>query len=47
MKILQDSWDVNKHVQFMIEDLFVVWKAMFRDHPAVRPELDLVEPERQ
>ncbi|KAK3145203.1 hypothetical protein QOZ80_4AG0325360 [Eleusine coracana subsp. coracana] len=45
-KILHDG-DVEKRVQFMIEDLFAIRKSKFRDHPSVWPELDLVEPEDQ
>ncbi|GJN36869.1 hypothetical protein PR202_gb25768 [Eleusine coracana subsp. coracana] len=45
-KILHDG-DIEKRVQFMVEDLFAIRKSKFRDHPSVRPELDLVEPEDQ
>ncbi|KAK9735998.1 hypothetical protein RND81_04G243800 [Saponaria officinalis] len=39
--------EIDKRVQFLIEGLFAVRKAKFQGHPAVRPELDLVEPEDQ
>ncbi|XP_019088732.1 PREDICTED: pre-mRNA-splicing factor CWC22 homolog [Camelina sativa] len=35
--------DIDKRVQYLIEDLFVTRKEKFQGHPAVRPELDLVE----
>ncbi|CAM8892905.1 unnamed protein product [Rhodiola kirilowii] len=37
--------EIDKRVQFLIEGLFAVRKAKFQGHPAVRPELDLVEQE--
>ncbi|KAI3885452.1 hypothetical protein MKX03_036344 [Papaver bracteatum] len=39
--------EIDKRVQFLIEGLFAIRKAKFRGHPAVRPELDLVEQEDQ
>ncbi|KAH9608673.1 hypothetical protein KSS87_021890 [Heliosperma pusillum] len=39
--------EIDKRVQFLIEGLFAIRKARFQGHPAVRPELDLVEPEDQ
>ncbi|KAI3944860.1 hypothetical protein MKW92_022528 [Papaver armeniacum] len=38
---------IDKRVQFLIENLFALRKAKFQGHPAVRPELDLVEQEDQ
>ncbi|KAL1205587.1 hypothetical protein V5N11_001299 [Cardamine amara subsp. amara] len=35
--------EIDKRVQYLIEGLFAVRKAKFQGHPAVRPELDLVE----
>ncbi|KAG2324510.1 hypothetical protein Bca52824_007238 [Brassica carinata] len=35
--------DIDKRVQNLIEGLFAIRKAKFQGHPAVRPELDLVE----
>ncbi|KAF3523897.1 hypothetical protein F2Q69_00049919 [Brassica cretica] len=35
--------DIEKRVQYLIEGLFAIRKAKFQGHPAVRPELDLVE----
>ncbi|KAI3734795.1 hypothetical protein L6452_14274 [Arctium lappa] len=39
--------EIDKRVQFLIEGLFALRKAKFQGHPAVRPELDLVELEDQ
>lgn len=39
--------DIDKRVQYMIEVLFQVRKDRFKDNPAVREELDLVEEEDQ
>ncbi|PKI34750.1 hypothetical protein CRG98_044856 [Punica granatum] len=39
--------EIDKRVQFLIEGLFAIRKAKFQGYPAVRPELDLVEPEDQ
>uniref|UniRef100_A0A7N0U368 MI domain-containing protein n=1 Tax=Kalanchoe fedtschenkoi TaxID=63787 RepID=A0A7N0U368_KALFE len=39
--------EIDKRVQFLIEGLFAIRKAKFQGHPAVRPELDLVEQEEQ
>ncbi|KAK9063935.1 hypothetical protein SSX86_017807 [Deinandra increscens subsp. villosa] len=39
--------EMDKRVQFLIEGLFALRKAKFQGHPAVRPELDLVELEDQ
>lgn len=38
---------IDKRVQFMIEGLFAIRKAKFQGHPAVLPELDLVDQEDQ
>ncbi|KAL5708249.1 hypothetical protein ACHQM5_019067 [Ranunculus cassubicifolius] len=38
---------IDKRVQFLIEGLFAVRRAKFQGHVAVRPELDLVDPEDQ
>ncbi|CAH2067928.1 unnamed protein product [Thlaspi arvense] len=35
--------EIDKRVQYLIEGLFAIRKANFQGHPAVRPELDLVE----
>ncbi|CAF2140892.1 unnamed protein product [Brassica napus] len=35
--------EIDKRVQYLIEGLFAIRKAKFQGHPAVRPELDLVE----
>ncbi|SPQ97391.1 unnamed protein product (mitochondrion) [Plasmodiophora brassicae] len=35
--------EIDKRVQYMIEGLFVIRRGRFADHPAVPPELDLVE----
>ncbi|PWA86725.1 Armadillo-type fold [Artemisia annua] len=39
--------EIDKRVQYLIEGLFALRKAKFQGHPAVRPELDLVESEDQ
>ena len=39
--------DIDKRVQYMIEVLFQVRKDRFKDNPAVKEELDLVEEEDQ
>ncbi|KAL2007950.1 hypothetical protein VTN00DRAFT_7932 [Thermoascus crustaceus] len=39
--------DIDKRVQYMIEVLFQVRKDRYKDHPAIREELDLVEEEDQ
>ncbi|KAI3816093.1 hypothetical protein L1987_15782 [Smallanthus sonchifolius] len=39
--------EIDKRVQFLIEGLFALRKAKFQGHPAIRPELDLVELEDQ
>ncbi|OAA33140.1 cell cycle control protein (Cwf22) [Moelleriella libera RCEF 2490] len=39
--------DIDKRTQYMIEVLFQVRKDRFKDNPAVREELDLVEEEDQ
>ncbi|KAI5056034.1 hypothetical protein GOP47_0029555, partial [Adiantum capillus-veneris] len=41
--ILSHGENIDKRVQFMIEDLFAIHKSGFRSHPAVLPELHLVE----
>lgn len=38
---------IDKRVQFMIEDLFAVRKTNFKNHPGLLEALDLVEPEDQ
>ncbi|XP_010472850.1 PREDICTED: pre-mRNA-splicing factor CWC22 homolog [Camelina sativa] len=35
--------EIDKRVQYLIESLYATRKANFQGHPAVRPELDLVE----
>ncbi|CAN8240485.1 unnamed protein product [Cochlearia groenlandica] len=35
--------EIDKRVQYLIEGLYSIRKAKFQGHPAVRPELDLVE----
>ena len=44
--ILHES-DIDKRVQYMIEVLFQVRKDKYKDNPAIREELDLVEEEDQ
>ncbi|KAL7809949.1 hypothetical protein V8C26DRAFT_410958 [Trichoderma gracile] len=44
--ILHES-DIDKRTQYMIEVLFQVRKDKFKDHPAIKEELDLVEEEDQ
>ena len=39
--------DIDKRVQYMIEVLFQIRKDKYKDHPAVKEELDLVEEEDQ
>jgi pre-mRNA-splicing factor CWC22 len=39
--------DIDRRVQYMIEVLFQIRKDKFKDNPAVREELDLVEEEDQ
>ncbi|DAA79770.1 TPA_exp: Uncharacterized protein A8136_0543 [Trichophyton benhamiae CBS 112371] len=39
--------DIDKRVQYMIEVLFQVRKDKFKDNPAIKEELDLVEEEDQ
>ena len=39
--------EIDKRVQYMIEGLFAVYKTKFAEHPAVHPDLDLVESEDQ
>lgn len=39
--------DIDKRTQYMIEVLFQVRKDRFKDHPAIKEELDLVEEEDQ
>jgi pre-mRNA-splicing factor CWC22 len=39
--------EIDKRVQYTIEMLFAVRKTNFADHPAVKPELDLVDIEDQ
>ncbi|XP_015747782.1 PREDICTED: pre-mRNA-splicing factor CWC22 homolog [Acropora digitifera] len=41
------SAEIDKRVQYMIEVMFAIRKDGFKDHPAVLPELDLVEEEDQ
>ena len=44
--ILHES-DIDKRVQYMIEVLFQVRKDSYKDNPAIKEELDLVEEEDQ
>lgn len=44
--ILHDA-DIDKRTQYMLEVLFQVRKDQFKDNPAVREELDLIEEEDQ
>ena len=37
--------EIDKKVQYSIENLFAVRKNKFKDHPGIIPELDLVEEE--
>jgi pre-mRNA-splicing factor CWC22 len=37
--------EIDKKVQYIIENLFAIRKTRFADHPGVIPELDLVEEE--
>jgi pre-mRNA-splicing factor CWC22 len=37
--------EIDRRVQYVIENLFAVRKSKFADHPGVIPELDLVEEE--
>jgi pre-mRNA-splicing factor CWC22 len=39
--------DIDKRVQYMIEVLFQVRKDKYKDNPAIKEELDLVEEEDQ
>lgn len=39
--------EIDKRVQYNIENLFAVRKSKFKDHPGIIPELDLVEVEDQ
>jgi pre-mRNA-splicing factor CWC22 len=45
--ILHESTDLEKRTQYMIEVLFQVRRDKYKDYPAVRDELDLVEEEDQ
>ncbi|CAN6275317.1 unnamed protein product [Urochloa humidicola] len=47
LRIILHDGDIDKRTQFMIEDLFALRKSRFRGHPAIRPELDLVEHDDQ
>ncbi|KAL9263446.1 Pre-mRNA-splicing factor CWC22-like protein [Drosera capensis] len=38
---------IDQRAEYQIESLFAIRKTNFQDHPAVRPELDLVEEEDQ
>lgn len=35
--------DIDKRVQYTVENLFAVWKSGFQDYPAIPAELDIVE----
>ena len=35
--------EIDKKVQYVVENLFAIRKTRFADHPGVIPELDLVE----
>lgn len=37
--------EIEKKVQYVVENLFAIRKTRFADHPGVIPELDLVEDE--
>lgn len=39
--------EIDKRVQYTIEQLFAIRKANFNEHPALKPELDLVDLEDQ
>lgn len=39
--------EIDRRVQYRIENLFAVRKTKFKDHPGVIPELDLVEEDDQ
>ena len=39
--------EIDKRVQYSIENLFAVRKTKFKEHPGVIPELDLVEEDDQ
>jgi pre-mRNA-splicing factor CWC22 len=45
--ILHESTDLEKRTQYMIEVLFQVRRDKYKDYPAIRDELDLVEEEDQ
>jgi pre-mRNA-splicing factor CWC22 len=45
--ILHESTDLEKRTQYMIEVLFQVRRDKYKDYPAIREELDLVEEEDQ
>jgi pre-mRNA-splicing factor CWC22 len=45
--ILHEASDLEKRTQYMIEVLFQVRKDKYKDYPAIRDELDLVEEEDQ
>ena len=39
--------EIDRRVQYSIENLFAIRKTKFKDHPGVIAELDLVEEEDQ
>ncbi|KAF2435377.1 MIF4G-domain-containing protein [Tothia fuscella] len=45
--ILHESTDLEKRTQYMIEVLFQVRRDKYKDYPAIKEELDLVEEEDQ
>ena len=45
--ILHESTDLEKRTQYMIEVLFQVRRDKYKDNPAIKEELDLVEEEDQ
>lgn len=45
--ILHESTELEKRTQYMIEVLFQVRRDKFKDYPAIREELDLVEEDDQ
>lgn len=46
-KSILHEGEIDKRVQYSIENLFAIRKTKFKDHPGIIPELDLVEEEDQ